>query len=439
MTHNPGDLLSGRYRLDEPIASGGMGDVWRGTDELLGRVVAIKVLHAGGASVGEGDDFRTRFRDEARHSAGLTHPNIATVYDFGEDEGHPYLVMELVEGQSLADLLGRRGPLPAREVAALLGQAALALEAAHSADVVHRDVKPANIMVTAHGVAKLTDFGIARAAAGSGLTRTGEVLGTPHYLSPEQALGQPATAASDVYALGVIGHELLTGHRPFDGESMVATALAHVNAPAPQLPATVPEPLRGTIMAALAKEPIDRPPSAGDVAAALGVPTGPLTPPEALVGQLTAAPAGVALDGSTERMPHEGETGAGRAGAVSRDGHTSVMAAAAAPAATAWDTATTTDPEADRQSRRAWLLPAAAAGAVLVLVFVAIGLGYRGQGATPAAVPTTSTTSSPPTTTASTTTATTASRTTAPATTAKPKAPAHQGKGGGTGEGGKKK
>ena len=439
MSHNPGDLLSARYRLDEPIASGGMGDVWRGTDELLGRVVAIKVLHAGGTSVGEGDDFRTRFRDEARHSARLTHPNIATVYDFGEEEGHPYLVMELVEGESLADLLGRRGPLPAQEVAALLGQAALALEAAHSADVVHRDVKPANIMVTAGGVAKLTDFGIARAAAGSGLTRTGEVLGTPHYLSPEQALGQSATPASDVYALGVIGHELLTGHRPFDGESMVATALAHVNAPAPQLPATVPEPLRGTIMAALAKEPADRPASAGEVAAALGVPAGPLTPPEALVGPLTAAPAGVTLDVSTERMPHEGATGSGRAGAGSRDGHTSVMPAVATPAATAWDPATTTAPEADRQSRRAWLLPAAAAAAVLVLVVVAIGVGYRGHGTTPAAVPTTSTTTSPPTSTAPTTTATTASRTTAAATTAKPKAPAHKGKGGGTGKGGKKK
>ena len=436
MTRNPGDLLSGRYRLDELIASGGMGDIWRGTDELLGRAVAVKVLHAGGTSVGDGDDFRARFRDEARHSAGLSHPNIATVFDFGEDDGHPYLVMELVEGESLADLLGRRGALPAEEVATLLGQAALALQAAHSAEVVHRDVKPANIMVTAGGLAKLTDFGIARAAAGSGLTRTGEVLGTPHYLSPEQALGQPATAASDVYALGVIGHELLTGSRPFDGESMVATALAHVNAPAPELPATVPDPLRGTIMAALAKDPSDRPASAGAVAAALGMPGGSVTPAAAPTGSLTAAPAAVALDDSTERMPDVGATGPGHAETSGRDGQTSVLPAAAAHPATAWAT-TKADPAVDRESRRAWLVPAAAAAVVLLLVVVAIGVGSRGDGTTPAAVPSTDTTSR--TSTPPTTTATTASRTTAPATTAKPKAPAHPGKGGGTGKGGKKK
>ena len=277
---NSGVLLNNRYRLDELIATGGMGQVWRATDELLGRLVAIKLVQEGGPSgppapaLAGADDFRERFRHEARNSAGLSHPNIATVYDFGDDANRPYLVMELVEGQSLAQLLAARGPLPAQEVSAILGQAALALQAAHTAGVVHRDVKPANIMVTPGGMVKLTDFGIARAAAGSGLTRTGEMLGTPHYLAPEQVHGLPATAASDVYALGVVGHELLTGQRPFTGESIVATALAHVTQQAPELPDSVPLSLRSALQSALAKDPADRPQSAAALAAMLGMPAG---------------------------------------------------------------------------------------------------------------------------------------------------------------------
>ncbi|HEV7145987.1 MAG TPA: serine/threonine-protein kinase [Pedococcus sp.] len=288
-----GELLNDRYRLDELIASGGMGQVWRATDELLGRLVAIKLVQEGGpahAPAGTGaDDFRERFRHEARNSAGLSHPNIATVYDFGDDANRPYLVMELVEGQSLAQLLAERGPLPPHEVTAILGQAALALQAAHTAGVVHRDVKPANIMVTPGGLVKLTDFGIARAAAGSGLTRTGEVLGTPHYLSPEQAHGLPATAASDVYALGVVGHELLTGQRPFTGDSIVATALAHVTQATPELPDSVPPTLRDAIMAALAKDPADRPESAAELAAMLGMPSGRHNPERGLDAVADAA------------------------------------------------------------------------------------------------------------------------------------------------------
>jgi serine/threonine protein kinase len=402
MTTGAGQLLNDRYRRDEMIAAGGMGQVWRATDELLGRLVAIKVLHAdpGAEGTAGAEEFHERFRHEARNSAGLSHPNIATVYDFGDDAEHPYLVMELVEGQSLAQVVAARGALPADEVRSLLGQAALALQVAHSAGVVHRDVKPANIMVTAGGMVKLTDFGIARAAASSGLTRTGEVLGTPHYLSPEQAQGYPATAASDVYALGVVGHELLSGVRPFSGESMVATALAHVSQPPPELPESVPEPLRSAIMATLAKDPADRPNSAGELATLLGMPASTLTP---VPGAESSAP----------------ET----------------TAPVAAPAPTAVLAASTTSATSARRRRPWWLLPVGAAVAVAVIVLAAVAL----SGGPPPMKPTTSRTTpvtapSTPTTTPTTTSTTT---TTAPPAPVAPKpGPATHG---GKGKGGKKK
>src|SRR3954449_6677562 len=209
-----------------------MGDVWRATDSVLGRVVAVKVMRA---SAAEDPTFANRFRDEARHSAGMSHQNIATVYDYGEDDGTAYLVMELVDGAPLSQLIAR-GPMNPEEVRRIIGQAALALAAAHAAGVVHRDVKPANILVTPDGRVKLTDFGIARASDGLGLTGTGQVMGTPQYLSPEQARGSTATPASDVYALGVVAFECLAGHRPFDADSPVATALSHLNDPVPDLP-----------------------------------------------------------------------------------------------------------------------------------------------------------------------------------------------------------
>jgi serine/threonine protein kinase len=268
MTPQAGTTLGNRYTLTERIAAGGMGDVWRATDAVLGRDVAVKVMRANAA---EDATFAARFRDEARHSAGMSHQNIATVYDYGEDDGTAYLVMELVEGDPLSAIIAR-GPLPPARVRSIAGQAALALAAAHAAGVVHRDVKPANILVTPDGRVKLTDFGIARAADGASHTRTGEVLGTPQYLSPEQALGRGATGASDLYALGIITQEMLTGRKPFDSGSAVATALAQVNDPAPPLPDTVPPDLRRIVEQSLAKDPADRPTSAGVVAAALGMP-----------------------------------------------------------------------------------------------------------------------------------------------------------------------
>ena len=207
-----GLVLGGRYKLSTRIASGGMGDVWEGTDTVLDRRVAVKVLRPGT----DEEVFARRFRSEALYAANLAHPNVATVLDYGEDGDLAYLVLELVPGEPLSALVQREGALDPQTVRSIIGQAALALGAAHEAGVVHRDVKPANILVTPDGVVKLTDFGIARAVDGSGNTQTGEVLGTPHYLSPEQALGEPATGASDLYALGVVAHEMLTGRRPFD-------------------------------------------------------------------------------------------------------------------------------------------------------------------------------------------------------------------------------
>ncbi|MGL5852405.1 MAG: serine/threonine-protein kinase, partial [Phycicoccus sp.] len=208
---------------------------------------------------------------------------IATVFDYGEDDSLAYLVMELVPGEPLSALLQREGALDPERVQALVGQAALALGAAHEAGVVHRDVKPANILVAPDGTVKLTDFGIARAVDGAGQTVTGEVLGTPHYLSPEQALGETATGASDIYALGVVAHEMLSGSRPFDRRTPVATALAQVHDAPPPLPVDVPAGLRRLVDQCLAKRPADRPCSARELGERLGLPESELAMAPGLV------------------------------------------------------------------------------------------------------------------------------------------------------------
>ena len=268
-TIDQGFRLGERYTLGERIASGGMGDVYRAEDEVLERTVAVKILRP---SASEEEVFARRFRSEALYAANLCHPNIATVYDYGEDGPLAYLVMELVPGEPLSALVQREGAVDAGRVRSIMGQAALALGAAHDTGVVHRDVKPANILVSPDGTVKLTDFGIARAVDGSGQTLTGEVLGTPHYLSPEQALGDSATGASDLYALGVVAHEMLTGRRPFDKNTPVATALAQVNDPPPPLPPHVPAGLKALVEQCLAKRPEDRPQNARELGERLGLP-----------------------------------------------------------------------------------------------------------------------------------------------------------------------
>jgi serine/threonine-protein kinase len=263
-----GFVLGGRYHLEGRIASGGMADVWSATDDVLQRVVALKIMRP---DVGHEELFARRFRDEALHAAALNHTNIATVFDYGEDDGLAFLVMEYVQGQTLSAVLAERGPLPAAEVRSVLGQAALALGTAHEHGVIHRDVKPPNILVREDGLVKLTDFGIARALDASGHTKQGEMFGTPNYISPEQVRSEPATGSSDLYALGVVGHEMLSGHRPFDRETPIATALSHLNDPPPPLPEGVPEDLAAVIQDCLEKDPDKRPPDAAAVAVRLGL------------------------------------------------------------------------------------------------------------------------------------------------------------------------
>jgi eukaryotic-like serine/threonine-protein kinase len=266
-----GQTLGNRYRLDERIATGGMGEVWRGTDELLGRPVAVKLLRAG--HMGD-EQFRIRFRAEARYAASLSHPGIAQVYDYGDSgldpadtSGVPYLVMELVEGEPLSAALARDGQLSPDSTLDLVAQAARALSAAHAAGIVHRDIKPGNLLITPDGKIKITDFGIARAAlAGAHLTQTGMVMGTAQYVSPEQASALPVTPATDIYSLGVVAYECLTGQTPFTAETPIALALAHVNATPPTLPDGVPAPVAALVMQMLAKRPQARPGSAQLVA-----------------------------------------------------------------------------------------------------------------------------------------------------------------------------
>ena len=420
MSHETGQMLADRYRLVERIALGGMGEVWRAHDETLDREVAVKMLLPGSAN---DEGFLERFRAEARHSGGLTHPNIGTVHDFGEEDGSAFIVMELLQGEPLSTLIRERAPMPQAEVTDILYQAALALQAAHEADVVHRDVKPANIVVDANGYAKLTDFGIARALNEAPLTQTGEVLGTPHYLAPEQAKGEPAGPLSDVYALAVVGYEMITGQRPFSGDTMVTTALAHVSQPAPQLSDDVEEPLRTTVMAALAKDPTLRPQSAAAFAEALRLPAGEA--PEHLIAGAAAAVAPFIVGVPTDLGP-EGTL------------PTSVMLAPA-PLGADITTADGTESVVHDTRRPAWLIPAAAVLAVMVVIVVAIALGSRGATAVPGSTGGSATTTTTATTAPATRTATTASRTTAPATTAAPQAPAHSGKGAGNGKGGRKK
>ena len=288
MRAEAGALVGGRYRLTSPVAAGGMGEVWRATDEVLARTVAVKLLRS---ELVADPGFLERFRTEARHSARLAHPCIAATYDYGESEGTAWLVMELVPGEPLSELLAREGALEPRRAMALVAHAAQGLSAAHAAGLVHRDVKPGNLLVTPTGGVKVTDFGIARAVAEAPLTATGQVMGTAAYLSPEQATGRrDITAAADVYALGVVAHELLAGSRPFTGDSQVAIALAQVNDPPPPLPETVPASARALVTACLEKEPLARPQDAGVVAqVAERISAGDDAGALALLGRATAA------------------------------------------------------------------------------------------------------------------------------------------------------
>jgi eukaryotic-like serine/threonine-protein kinase len=261
----PGVTLGGRYRLDERIGTGGMGDVWRGTDDVLGRTVAVKILLP---ALLDEPGFAERFRGEARTMATINHPGVVDIYDYGSDRQIAFLVMEYVDGDPLSRTLSRVRRLTVARTMALVAQAADALQAAHEKGIVHRDVKPGNLLVRPNGTLVLTDFGIARSALVGQLTAAGAVLGTAAYISPEQATGGVATAASDVYALGVVAYQCLSGRQPYEGNSALEIAMKHVREPAKPLPADVPPPVRSIVERAMAKDPAARWPSAASLAGA---------------------------------------------------------------------------------------------------------------------------------------------------------------------------
>jgi eukaryotic-like serine/threonine-protein kinase len=267
----PGTVLGNRYRLVSHLATGGMGEVWEADDTVLERSVAVKILKP---ELVEAGGFLERFRAEARHAAPLSDSGIASVFDYGEDEHAgatvAYLVMELIRGETLSDLLNREPVPPLHTTLALLRQCADALGAAHRGGVVHRDVKPANVMLVDGETVKMTDFGIARAVRSVPITHTGETVGTPHYMSPEQAMGSAdITPAADVYSLGIIAHEMLTGSKPFERDHPAAVAMAQVRDEPPALPAWVPVGVADLIGRALSKDPVDRPQDGAEMAAEL--------------------------------------------------------------------------------------------------------------------------------------------------------------------------
>lgn len=256
-------VLGGRYEIAEQVGSGGYCEVWRATDTVFSRPLAVKMLHPGYAAK---IDVRVRFRAEARHAGSLSHPNIARVYDYREpDDGQPpYLVMELVDGPSLENVLAR-GPLDPGQSMDIIAQAASGLQAAHAAGLIHRDIKPANLLLTRHGTVKITDFGIAHAVGSAAVTPHGEIMGTPGYHAPEQVAGERVTPASDLYALGVVAYECLSGGPPFAG-SPVEMAVAHRDRPLPPLAPPVPADVSAFVAELTAKDPVRRPGSAAEVA-----------------------------------------------------------------------------------------------------------------------------------------------------------------------------
>jgi hypothetical protein len=265
----PGELLAGRYELIQPIGSGGMATVWRARDTRLGRPVAVKLLRP---ELAEDAEFLRRFETEARHAASLSHPNVATVHDTDVDDGRRFIVMELVDGPSVADVVAQRGPLEPIVAVEIAAAAARALAAAHRRGLIHRDVKPANLLIGADGRIRLADFGIARALTSSRATTPGTVLGSIPYLSPEQARGEEATAAGDIFSLGVVLFEMLTGSLPWEAATPAAMATARLHVPAPppsEAVSGLPEGLDGIVEKALQLEPAERYPSARVLADAL--------------------------------------------------------------------------------------------------------------------------------------------------------------------------
>ena len=381
MRPTSGVTFGGRYQLSSRVAIGGMGEVWQATDLVIGRTVAIKILKD--EYLGD-PGFLERFRAEARHAALVNHEGIANVFDYGEEDGSAFLVMELVPGEALSTILERERVLPTDKVLDIVAQTASALQAAHQAGLVHRDIKPGNLLITPEGRVKITDFGIARIADQVPLTATGQVMGTVQYLSPEQASGQPASPTTDVYSLGIVAYEALAGRRPFTGESQVAIAMAQINEQAPDLPVTIAEPVRNLVYACIAKKPGDRPQTAAHLSRAA----------QALRrGDIAGAAAAVpGIEGSSETFTSIlGATG----GASSTSAVTRVLPGAGGRGTTA------EQPVAER-GRSPWTWPLVAAVSVLAVALVAIIIFLVAQpdgrgGETPAPTTTNSTPTPTPT------------------------------------------
>ena len=311
-------ILDGRYELERLIGEGGMARVYAGRDLRLNRRVAIKIPHSHYLT---DPDFLSRFRHEAQAAAMLTHPNIVDVYDVGQDGDVHYLVMEYVEGTNLKAIIAHEAPLPIARAVDLAAQVARGLHAAHRAGLIHRDIKPQNIIVTPDGQAHISDFGVAKSPLSTALTETGVAFGTVDYLSPEQAQGRPATPLSDVYALGVVLYEMLTGRLPFTGDSALAVAMKHVTeppVPPRQLVPAIPPGLEALVLRALAKDPAQRPASALEFAEALraydqaakqetlvapGLAARPADPPPRAPHAGLGRPAASPASGTTGRVP----------------------------------------------------------------------------------------------------------------------------------------
>ena len=404
---SPTVRIAERYSLRERIAVGGMGEVHLATDDRLGRLVAVKVLAAGFA---DSPDFVERFRREALTAAALSHPNIAQVYDYGVDGDSHFIVMEYAEGQDLAQVIRQHGRLTPGDAVRVAEQVCAALGAAHRAGVVHRDVKPGNVIIRPDGTVKVTDFGIARALGQASLTDTGTVMGTAAYVAPEQARGEATTPSSDLYSLGILLFQMLTGSVPFDGDTPVAIAMRHLDEPVP-LPssrvADLPANLDEVVVRATAKSPADRYADADAMAAAL---VGHEMRADAATRALPAGEATSVLDlgaggASTAMMPTVGVLPGGERTAVHPAPTAYAEAPASAPPVQRGPTVTRRSNAASR--RRSG--PSPVVWVLLVAVVALVGiLGYvllSGSGAPTTAAPGTrpSATSQKPTPAPSTT------------------------------------